>query len=123
MSAKSSSNFLLECFAECSIISYKDTKFPTRLQVFSKILFYLHPSEHHLHIGKRTVKQNVTTLVQMFTFFKKKVVVTKRRTTQLNTLIMLSSQIDIQSCFKFIVICLCSRFTSKVQKNPKISNF
>ena len=72
MSAKSSSNFLLECFAECSLILYKDTKFQTRLQVFSKILFYLHTSEHHLHPSKRTEKQDVTTLVQMFTFFRKK---------------------------------------------------
>ena len=72
MSAKSLSNFLLECFAECSMILCKYTKFPTRLQVFSKILFYLHTSEYHLHPSKRTEKQDVTTPVQMFTFFQKK---------------------------------------------------
>ena len=55
-----------------SLILYKDTKFPTRLQVFSKILFYLHTSEHHLHPSKRAEKQDVTTPVQMFTFFLKK---------------------------------------------------
>ena len=59
------------------LILCKYTKFQSRLQVFSKILFYLHTSEHHLHIGKRTVKQVVTAPVQMFTFFQKKSFVNK----------------------------------------------
>ena len=43
MSAKSSSNFLLECFAECSMILCKYTKFPTRLQYFQKYYFICTP--------------------------------------------------------------------------------
>jgi hypothetical protein len=68
-------------FAETPLILYKYTKFQSRLQVFSKILLYLHTSEHHLHISKRAEKQDVTTPVQMFTFFLKKVLSTNKRAT------------------------------------------
>jgi hypothetical protein len=76
-------------FAETPLILYKDTKFQSRLQVFSKILFYLHTSEHHLHISKRTEKQDVTTPVQMFTFFQKKVFPIKMRAAQLSRTLLL----------------------------------